>query len=311
MVIEEETEKAVKNIPSDGSLRKVTNALGVIGDAEDNAPTTEIEIVCDDFMFAGCKLPLSVIGRDLYRRETKVNQKTVAYESAHGTIADNMFSPDCLCMVTITATCGDFQTQKQVYVLPEPRELYFKNNIISLKSGESFVPELFGKDEMGTEAKIRLEDAKVSVSGDAIEVTGNTVKAKKKGTAVLTATFGEVTANMVIAVDEEPQISVPENKTIPDSANKDSVLYADDAYRFSVFGNSRKCNTLFDLFVTNHALHMMKNNSEFQVFLGANTQTKDVERICTDYVITNNYNCFKKGNDTFITLPNVEGVTYR
>ncbi len=310
MVIDEGTEKTVTNVPSDGSLRKVTNALGVVTDIEDNAPVTSVEIVCDDYVFAGMQLPLSVVGRDVYRREVKVDATEAAYTVNNGIIAENSYYPERSGTAAITASCNGFAAQKDIHVLSAPRELLFQANRISLKSGESYVPILIGKDEMGSSANIHPNDAEFSVSGNAVVYTNGVITAKEKGSAVLTATIGEITANMVISVDGAAEIPVPENHSIPDSQNKESELYTDGAYRFAVFGNTRKSSTLFDLFVMNNALYTMKHNSKFQVFLGADIHTQEVERVCTDYVLAKNYNCFKEGNSVFITIPNIESVIY-
>ncbi len=227
-----------------------------------------------------------------------------------GTVAGHTFYPQKAGVITLSALFGNFTAEKEITVLPSPRELNFKETKITLKSGETYIPLLSGKDAEGNTAQILPKDTKITVSNDCVEVLGNTIVAKKKGAAIVTAKFGSVSANMAVMIDGAEEIGVPENKTIADAKNRASTLYKDDAYRFAVFGNTRECKVLFDRFIMNNALYKMKNNSAFQVFLGADVNTKEIERVSTDYVLAKNYNRFDKNGSTFITLPNVSGRIY-
>ena len=103
---------------------------------------------------------------------------------------------------------------------------------------------------------------------------------------------------------------MPDNITVPDTQNTYKDLTEEGAFRFSVFGNTRDVSTLFDQFIMNNALYKMKLSSDFQVFLGANVNTKEIEKVSNNYVLAKNYNCFGDGPNTFITLPNVSGKVY-
>jgi len=122
--------------------------------------------------------------------------------------------------------------------------------------------------------------------------------------------LGKVTANMAVMVDGAAEISVPDNQTIPDTQNTNKTLYKDDAFRFSVFGNTRDVTTLFDMCIMNNALYKMRNSGDFQVFLGAAVNTAEIEKVTEDYLLAKTYHRFDKGESTFITLHNVTGRIY-
>lgn len=310
MVIEDSGEKEIVNQPSDGSPRKVTNSLGVISTAEENAPAVAVRIDCADTMFLNTALPLTPVGVDRYMRNVAIDHSNVKYSVTSGTIADHTFYPSEAGTVTVSVSCRGFTAQKEITVLSAPREMNFEEEKITLNSGETYLPVLTGKDMDGNRAQISLRNANVTVSNGAVEISGNRIVAKSKGAAIVTAEFGTITANMAVMVDGAAEISVPDNITIADTQNKASELYQDGAYRFSVFGNTRDSETLFDRFLMNNALYKMKGSSEFQVFLGANVNTAEIERVSTDYVLAKSYNRFDKGESTFITLPNVSGMVY-
>lgn len=163
-----------------------------------------------------------------------------------------------------------------------------------MKTGEAASLVLIGKDAEGNKAEIKLSDAAVSVQGDAVSVNGNEVVAKKSGAAVVTAKFGEVTANMVILVDNAEDILLPANIVIPDVQNVHKELTSPESFRFCVFGNANNITTLFDLYLMNNALYGIKNAGEFQVILGANVNTSLVLRALESPMIANAYQCTQK-----------------
>ncbi len=304
-------EKNVVNTPSDGSLRKVTNALGVVAETEENAPAESVEVMSADGVFVNGVLPLGVIGVDRYGREAAIDKTGAVFAASNGRIEGNLYYPEAVGNVIITVTCNGFTAEKEIKVFASPREINFKEEKVHIGSGETYYPVLIGKDNDGNSAPIRLSDVSLTSSKASVEVLGESIVGKTKGATVVTASFAGITANMAVMVDGADEISTPDNITIPDTQNLENPLYAEGAYRFSVFGNTRESKTLFDRFIMNNALHKMHQNSQFQVFLGANTHTNEITRVCSDYVLAKNYNCFVNAGDTFITLPNVSGMIYK
>ncbi len=310
MVLDEKGEKTIVNTPSDGAERKVTNALGVVSTLKGDAPLSKITIESENTVFLNSSMPLSVSGFDTYLREKQVDVSKVTFRTTNGTVLNGRLKPKTSGKAVITVNYQGFSAKKEIQVLEVPREINFKEKTVKLKSEEAYVPVLIGKDQDGKKATISLEDAKVSISNDVVIFDGERLVAKEKGAAVITATFGDVTAHMGALVDGAEEIGIPENITIPDVKNVSAELEAEDAYRFAVFGNTRKETVLFDRFLMNSVLYHMKDNSKFQVFLGADIHEDIISRVTSDYVFSKNYNCFGDDISSFITLPNLGGTIY-
>ncbi len=311
MAVDNNGEKEVVNKPSDGGYRKVTNSLGVMTTAVDGAPATSARFNAQDNVFVNTSAALNLIGVDDYNREVAIDTSNAVYATdGSGIAAEGAFYPSRVGSSYVTAECGGLIAEKSFNVLPAPREMNFKENKITLNSGESCKPVITGKDANGNKAQIRLADTNVTVSGGAVTVSGDSIFAVGPGAAIVTAVLGEISANMAVMVDGAEEIAVPDNITIPDTQNVYKDLTAEGAYRFSVFGNTRDVTTLFDQFIMNNALYKMKFSSDFQVFLGANVNAKEIEKVSANYVLAKNYNCFGDGPNTFIMLPNVSGKVY-
>lgn len=312
MAVDNNGEKEVVNQPSDGGYRKVTNSLGIMTTAEDGAPAVTARINAQDSIFVNTSAKLTLTGVDAYNREVEIDTSSAKYDTdGSGSIADSAFYPAKTGTSYISVVCGDFIADKTFTVLSAPREMNFNETKITLNSGESYTPVITGKDAQGNKAPIRLSDANVTVSSNAVEVNGDSITAVSPGAAVVTAQLGEITANMAVMVDGAEEIGVPDNITIPDTQNTYKDLYAEGAYRFAVFGNTRDVTTLFDKFIMNNALYKMKASSDFQVFLGANVNAQEIEKVTQNYVLAKNYNCFGDGPNTYITMPNVSGQIYK
>lgn len=302
-------EKEVVNKPSGNYYRSVTNSIGIISTLEDNLPTTSIKLSAIDNVFVNTSTEISVTGYDKYKRKTQIDLPKAVY-TADGKNIDKIFTPTKTGKLEIGVKYNNITDVKTINVLENPREINFNETKITLKSGETYAPFITGKDAQGNMANISLSDAQITVKGESTTVVGGVIKAEKYGSSVITAKIGDVTANMVVSVDGAEELSVPENITIPDTQNVSKDLYIDGAFRFAVFGNTKEYKTMFDQFVANRSIYAMKNDSDFQVFLGADINTDAVEKATENYVLAKNYNYFEKENSSFITLPNVSGNIY-
>ncbi len=309
MAVENEYgEKEVVNKPSDGSYRSVSNSLGIISTAEDNLPLESLKIEAEDNVFKGTSINFKLTGFDKYKRREDVDPDLAKY-TADGMVNNGKFYPSKDGQVKLSALVNGLSASKEFNVLDLPREMNFTETKIGLNSNENYTPTIIGKDTDGKMAQINLSDTDITISGNAVVVLGDEIIAKQKGASVITAKFGEVTANIAVMVDGADEVSAPDNIVLKDSQNKESEL-SDGGLRFAVFGNTRKVSVLYDLFLINRSIYKMKEMSSFQVFLGADAYTNQIDKALDNYVLAKNYNCFVEKNNTFITLPNVSGNIY-
>lgn len=312
MAIDQQGEKVVVNQPSDGAYRNVTNSIGIISTAVDSAPIETIKIDSPDNVFEGTSVELKVAGVDMYNRDVSIENGTlVTYDiNGGGKVTNGIFYPINTGVYRVHATYGELYAEKDITVLSAPRELNFSDDRVTLKTGETIFSVLMGKDAEGKKAQINLSDTIVSVQGDAVSVQGNDIVAKKTGASVVSAKFGEVTANMVVMVDDAEEIALPKNVTVPDIQNIHKELTSPGSFRFCVFGNTNDIRTIFDMYLMNNALYAMKNAGEFQVILGANVNTALTLKALENPMFTGAYQSTQRGENTFITLPNTGGNIY-
>lgn len=308
MAIEDRGDIVTANIPSDGTARKVTNSVGIVTTAKENADLKEIKAEAPKYAFAGYKAYISVYGIDEYLREVDVD-KTIVYGTDNGTIKDGVLIPEKAGEANITAYCMGMTAETTVTVLDTPAEIAFSTDKAELKSGETYTPVLIAKDAQGRMANIDLTDVKLISSDECVAVSNGIVTAVSAGGAHITAKIGEITANMQVLVDGAESVGTIDNIKITDAQNTANDV-SDGGYRFSVFGNTRNAETMFDMFLMNRATIKMKQNSDFQFLLGGDVNTDTLSHVEGTYHTAKEYKRMDKNGDTFITLPNVSGEIY-
>lgn len=308
MVAEVMGEQKVLNTLSDGSLRNVTNSVGIKTTLSDKASLKNIKLVAPKYAFSGYSANVSIYGTDEYDREVKID-KTVVYKTDNGTIKDGKLIPKKSGKATITAYCMGLTAKATITVLTNPCEIYFKQDKVALTSGKLYTPVLFAKDEQGKIAEIDVKEVSLTSSAPFVEIENGTVKAVSQGSTLVTAKIDNITANMQVIVDGAEELGTTENIRIEDKQNKSSELKS-GGYRFAVFGNTKTPKTMFDKFVMNRATLKMKEASSFQYILGADVNTDTLSHINGTYSTAKEYSCTERNGDTFITLPNVGGTIY-
>lgn len=308
MVVDEFDEKKIINTPSDGAERNVTNSIGITTTLKDKAPLKEITIYAPDNAFSGFKAHLDVYGIDIYERKVKLDGK-ITYKTDNGTIAGGVLIPDKKGKATITAIFSGKTAKTTITVLDTPCEIAFSSDKYEIKSGATLSPKLIAKDKNGKMANIDLSDVELSSSADCVKIENDKVVAIKKGATHISTKIGDITANAQVLVDGAESIGAIKNIKINDARNTYSDV-SSGGYRFSVFGNTKENATLFDKFIMNRATIKMKQNSEFQFFLGGDVNTKTLTHVDGTYHTAKEYSCINKNGDTFITLPNVSSYIY-
>ncbi len=301
-------EQKVLNTLSDGSLRNVTNSVGITTTIDDKADLKQIKLVSPKYVFCGYSAKMSIYGIDEYQRDVNID-KTVIYKTDNGTIKDGVLIPTKAGKATVTAYCMGLTDKTEITVLDTPAEIYFNQDKVALTSGKTYTPVLIAKDISGRIAPIDTAEVKLTSNAPFVEIEDGKIKAISQGAAHINAEISGITANMQVLVDGAAEIGTVENVKIPDSQNKAAELKK-DGYRFAVFGNTRNPDTLFDKFIMNRATLKMKQSSNFQYILGADVNKNTLTHIDGTYHTAKEYNCTTENGDTFITLPNVGGSIF-
>lgn len=308
MAIDEDGEKKIANDITESSARYVTNSIGIVSKAKMSTKVESIKINAPENAFSGLKTHITVDGYDEYLRKTELKKK-ITFKTDNGTIKDGVLIPEKCGIANITVSYSGLTAKTSVNVLESPTEIEFHDEEIKLKSGEIYAPVLIGKDKNGKSANIDLSDAELILSDEYIKIDKNSVVALSKGAVNFTAKIGEITANTQVLVDGAESIGKIKNIKIADANNTSSDVLP-GGYRFSVFGNTKENAVLFDMFVMNRATIKMKQNSDFQYFLGGDVNEKTLSFVDGTYYTAKEYSCTTKNGDTFITLPNVGSKIY-
>ena len=300
-------EQKVVNTPSDGSLRKVSNSIGIKTNAPDDAKLKAVHIDAPEYAFAGYGVKLSAYGEDTYQRTKELSGK-VTYKTDNGTVRDGILIPKKAGTAKVTVTSGGKTATAKITVLDRITELSFKEERAVLSTGESYTPVLVAKDADGRMVEILPQDLELVASSGCVEISEGKIFAVSKGARRISVKIGEVTANMQVLVDLTESLSIAENVKIPDSQNTAADIKP-DGYRFAVFGDTKSNQTMFDMFVMNKACLRMKSTSEFQYILGS-VNVNTLTHIEETYHTAKEYSAEIKNGDTFITLPNTSGKIY-
>ena len=156
--------------------------------------------------------------------------------------------------------------------------------------------EVYGIDEY--ERKVKL-NGKITYETDNGVIDDGVLIPDKSGEATIKVASENKTATKKITVLDAD-----------DPNNRESQL-SDEGYRFSVFGNTKNNETMFNMFVMNRATIKMKQSSDFQFFLGGAEKSQTLSHVDGTYYMAKEYSCINKNGDTFITLPNESSYIYQ
>ncbi len=309
MVVDDFDEKKVVNTPSNGSVRSVTNSIGIKTNLKNTDALRDLVIDAPRNAFSGFKTAIKVYGIDIYDRKVELSGKVV-YKTDNGKISDGVLIPDKKGEATITVSSRGKTKKIKITVLDTPHEISFSDDKYEMKKDTAIKPTLIAKDKNGKMANIDLSDVDLTSSDECVKIKSSEIVAVSEGAANVTAKTGKITANTQILVDGAESIGKLKNVKIKDSKCTSSEVL-DGGYRFSVFGNTKKNETLFDMFIMNRATIKMKNTSSFQFFLGGDVNDKTLLNISETSYKAKEYACITKNGDTFITLPNESNYIYK
>ncbi|MDR0406111.1 MAG: phosphodiester glycosidase family protein [Clostridiales bacterium] len=114
----------VKNTPSDGSLRRVANGIGVVSDAPVEAPSV-LEIPFGGGpLYARGAYPLNTQAYDQYYHKIEIDAREVTYSVSgiDGYCEAGVFYPQTSGIAAITAKYRDAESTTEVYILPEKQD---------------------------------------------------------------------------------------------------------------------------------------------------------------------------------------------
>ncbi len=303
----------VVNTPSDGSKRSVTNSIGLLTQGLEQAKISAVRLKGDaETVFAGTSLWFYLEALDQYGQV----METVPTEKIHWTVSEgygemrgDYLYPTRAGKVTVTAETEGFKDNVTIEVLDMPHYLSFTNKTHTLNSGESTLLWLLGTDGAGRTAMIYPKDVALKVLNPSVaQIERNSVRALSQGATLITATFGDVAANTSLCVDGAEPISVPKGAALPDPQQKSVPVTHENGFQFTVFGNTRTPEKLFDIFIMNGVVNAVKKESNMNFYVGNKVNKDLLTNLGGSLITADGFSKITKNNNTFITLKNAYGT---
>ncbi|AKL96753.1 hypothetical protein CACET_c33090 [Clostridium aceticum] len=191
------------NYPSDGGERRIVNGLAVVSpgfQTELKGITAEIN---EDKGFVGASREIMVKAFDTNYNPLSANQKELNFtiKKGEGFFEDNRFTPTKAGETIIEVDYLGRKAEVKLQVLEEVGLLQITPGSISLNPGGSVTPKVTAVDRRGYSTIISTKDLSwKDEKGLGTFTNGTYIAGEKSGTTTLTATFGNKTATVSVAI---------------------------------------------------------------------------------------------------------------
>lgn len=317
MAVKTDGTQQVVNTPSDGAKRSVTNSIGVLTEGLEEAVLSGIRLQSDSkTVFANTSVWLYADLLDQYGRTAGTlpsEEITWTVVEGSGSMQNDFFCPTAPGKAVIRAEGRGFTDEISLEVLDIPYRMSFSTDTVSVAGGSQIVLWLSGTDVNGKSAGIYPKDVQMTVSDSSVvSVEGNAAVGLRYGSAVITASMGDVSAHIGVCVDGAESVTVPKDTALPDPQETAADITGENGFRFTVFGNTRTPEKFFDVYLMNGAANAVKAESDLNFFVGSNVsdsvQAGWLGSLGDSLVTADGFSQFTKNGSTFITLKNAYGT---
>lgn len=212
-----DTALSIVNLPSSGTLRKVTNALGVFNASKKSSLSNLIIEIPEDNVFAECTMDLKVKGYDKYYNPIEISMDDITWSTSgvSGKVENGkLIAGADAGTITLNAKKGKISTSINVDILSSPNEItiYPKNSYIQKNENVKF--EITAKNKNGYYASIKNDELIWEVvSGDG-EFKDGKFYPSSDGVNIISVSRGNAKAYALVEVagTREDNINFIENQ---------------------------------------------------------------------------------------------------
>ncbi len=306
-------EVELKNTPSDGSMRYVSNAVGIVSTAAPQGVVSHLTVESEyEQAMTGVEIPLTVTATDEYYYPvelTGANAVTYTVSGVEGTVVNGVFTATTNGTAHITATAGGVSASCDIEINNDAAVLHFEPRVISMQPGDvsplCFVATMRSGDSFSVPLS-RL-DFTQSTQG-VISIGNNEVKAVSNGTTLLTAQLENgATAYALIQVG-----SVAEEEPPADIAGRDSMnrtgqdALENAALRVNVVAGMKSKQTLFDNVFNQQLASYVNQNANASIFTGAYIDQATAEADAQKAMFASSAELYTAAQSSFMTLTTSE-----
>ncbi len=198
-----DTALSIINSPSSGSLRKVTNAIGIFNASKKSSLANLLIEIPEENVFAGCTMDLKVKGYDKFYNPITVDSSEIKWSTTgvSGKVENGkLIAGEEAGTITLTAKKGKISTSVNVDILSSPNEItiYPKDSFIEKNENVKF--EITAKNKNGYYASIKNDELTWEVvSGDGTFEDGKFYP-KKEGINIISVSRGNAKSYAIIKV---------------------------------------------------------------------------------------------------------------
>lgn len=200
----------VINSPSDGSLRRISTAIGILPAFPTGTLDGFVIDTVDTNIFVNTSREFSVVGYDKYLNPVNIDTSNIKWnvEGVEGTFKNNTFYPTSEGEGTITATIGNFTSSIKIRVLSNPTKLVLNTKKITLLKGNTYSFAVKGTDKNGYTADINGRDINWSVDSNIGDINSGIFTAKNMGTGIIDAYYNDIHSYCAVSVGEAVPVIV-------------------------------------------------------------------------------------------------------
>ena len=218
MVARELGEEGLKtvNSPSGGSLRMVTNAVGVYNTNKTSSLSELVLKVSEENVFAGCKREIEVLGYDKYYNPVSVDMSKVkwSYSGVPVTVRGNQIvAGEEAGTATVTAKVGKATASVSVDVLSSPSEISISPKTAAVQLGESVSYLLKVKNKNGYSASVNSDEITFRVVSGKGSFEGDKFTPKAEGDCLISVSAGNAVAYAKVTVGKAETVTLENFET--------------------------------------------------------------------------------------------------
>ena len=197
---EGKTEATVQNTPSEGSLRKVVNGVGIFA----TQPVGELnELYIEPSQtrtFIEEPISLKVRGVDSNKNTVSFdkNQVTYSISGIEGVFENGKFTPLTAGRGLVTAEYQGIQAATEIQVYEAPVGLVVEPSKLQIDENSSKTVKVYGMDVDGHKLPVSPSKLSWETNNEAVRGMGDTISVNNKAIALLRAKYGAVSAEVEV-----------------------------------------------------------------------------------------------------------------
>jgi exopolysaccharide biosynthesis protein len=195
----------VCNVPSEGTLRPVANAIGIFSLAPAGTLSKLIIDTENPNVFVKTSRKFTLKGVDQYANPVDIDPDDVEWgvSGIKGTFSGSTLRPTSVGKGKVTAKVGDLTAELDICSLSSPVRLILNPKEIELSSGQSQTIQVTGCSQDGFAAQIQPGDIQWKVNGNIGDCLNGVLQAGNTGTGYIEVSLGSARAYCAVAVSSE------------------------------------------------------------------------------------------------------------